>query len=287
MRKPGRKIVYVPDDDAQFLGSMSDPLPPRVSDLLRLKSPSMSDNGHAETGSNGTTGSPGYESIGNELLVSYGGYTLADGSGTLHPPTTRRNGAQLYKSLRKCCRFLRASLSDSMAPKLETDSESSWSCPSFCSSDPTSSSEYSDVSPQRGRRRAAKQANEQTGYNAMIVVQLRRLLHKRGLSTCGIKKVLVARLEQSDMQLSKSKEEGEEQKEQEELDGSAGECTKTERSEDVCSASCGNVSGRVTAAGPTSMLSSLLSFGSRLFRASTGSVSESGHVSGLKRRRSV
>ncbi|ESL11924.1 hypothetical protein TRSC58_00317 [Trypanosoma rangeli SC58] len=268
-----RRLLYLPDEEAELLNELTNSPRPRPSRLSRLAILSSDDNKIASV-DNGTE-TPAAE-VDSALLVSYNSFALADGSGTLRPPLASGETMALYESLRKCCRFLRMFLKRQSASQTTTDSLSSSTLEYNESSD--LESEYE--SPQRRRKRRSKEAEtlsqNEGNYAAMTVVELRELLRERNLPISGPKALLISRLQDSDERLPLPEENGQSAH-------MISAYTGAESSEVASSFSSSDVEH---ANPPQTMWSAILDMGSRLFRKSTGSIPEENTASYRKRRRS-
>ncbi|RNF02653.1 hypothetical protein TraAM80_06239 [Trypanosoma rangeli] len=269
-----RRLLYLPDEEAELLSELTNSPRPRPSRLSRLAILSSDDNKIASA-DNGTV-TPAAEVVDSALLVSYNSYALADGSGTLHPPLASGEAMALYKSLRKCCRFVRTFLKRQSTSQTTTDSLSSSTLEYDESSD--LDSEYE--SPQRRQKRCFKEAEtlsqNEGNYASMTVVELRELLRERNLPISGPKALLISRLQDSDERLPSPEENGQSVHMMSAYTG--GESSEVASSFSSSEAEHANP--------PQTMWSAILDMGSRLFRKSTGSLPEGNTASYRKRRRS-
>ncbi|KAG8345003.1 hypothetical protein TRVL_04173 [Trypanosoma vivax] len=193
-----RKIVYVPEEDLHVLSSPSNSPNVRHScaDELSVASSDNLDDPASE-GCSPLTGE--VADVDAALLISYDRYTLADGSGMLHPPPTSRDALELYKSLKVCCRFLRSRVRCDTEACTSTESSSVLTDSLFGESTCSSGSSASTV--PRPRRRTTAQRPQQSqlcDYSALTVADLREILRDRGQPTKGNKKELISRLERCD-----------------------------------------------------------------------------------------
>nr|CCC93603.1 conserved hypothetical protein [Trypanosoma congolense IL3000] len=280
-----RQILHIPDDGALLLGRHSNGSSTRFSDVVQQAVVySSEDEGIAARG-DGTARTPDHDDIDKGLLVSYDGHILADGTGRLRPPKTKRDCISLHRTLKSCCQYLRKYIVDDVTVESSTESPSSWTTTSFC--EPTSESEAEDTPPRRRPRSAKKNlegGKEADQYHNMRVAELRKVLAERGLPTHGVKADLIYRLRKSDEEPSalvdQEPDEGDENNdrpqvtEQAPADGAPcpSEALGRVPSAPVSPANSDTESAR---GGETTMLGSLLDFGSRLFRLSTGGISES------------
>ncbi|RNF14138.1 uncharacterized protein Tco025E_05953 [Trypanosoma conorhini] len=268
-----RRLLYLPDEEAALLGELTDSPRPRPSRLSRLAILSSDDEKRAAF-ANGVTETPGAELVDAALLVSYNSFALADGSGTLRPPLAAGETMALYRSLRKCCRYLRKFLKRQSASQATTDSLSSSTLEYSESSDSVSESEPRQRRQKRCPKEAEAVRQTEGNYAAMTVMELRELLRRRKLPISGPKALLISRLQGSDERPLAPEENGQSAH------------TVPACPDDECSEATTSSSESQDGSPPQSMWSAILDMGTRLFRKSTGSLPEENTASYRKRRRS-
>ncbi|ORC93215.1 uncharacterized protein TM35_000025410 [Trypanosoma theileri] len=272
-----RRLLYLPDEEAALLGELTDSPRPRPSRLSRLPIP-LSDSEKRNSPTHDGVETSTTNTIDTSVFVSYNGYTLADGSGTLHPPSTTRDAVALYRSLRNCCTYLSTYIQPQYIPETQTDCSSSLSLSNYSRYGEYSDSE-SDSEPRprsRKRRKQEPDLSRKNGYSQMTVLELRELLRERNLPISGAKALLISRLEESDATLLEMNCSDKSVKTP--LEPTNGD-TSDEDSYFELESEKENK--------PSNMWNTLLNIGSKLFRRSTGSHPEDSDSLLRKRRRSA
>ncbi|EAN82810.1 hypothetical protein TcYC6_0080790 [Trypanosoma cruzi] len=257
-----RRLLYLPDEEATLLGDLTDSPRPRPSRLSRLAIFSSDDEKKAASVDDGTE-TPGAEVVDRALLVSYNSFALADGSGNFRRPMTAGEAMALYRSLRKCCRFLRTFLQEKSMSETSTDSLST------STSEPSESSDSESESEPRQRWHGRRPKQAETlmtngeNYAGMTVAELRELLRTRNLPISGPKALLVSRLQGNDEGASKMEEDGQ----------STLMVSERGNNESSDANSFFSIESEV-AKSSQNVWSAIVNMGSRLFRKSTGSLPE-------------
>ncbi|KAH9582221.1 SAP domain [Trypanosoma melophagium] len=272
-----RRLLYLPDEEDLLLGELTDSPRPRPSRLSRLPIIS-SESGNGNTPAQDCLETPATETIDSSVFVSYNGYTLADGSGTLHPPSTTRDAVALYRSLRRCSRYLCTYIQPHYTSETPTDCSSSLSLSNYSRYSESSDSEsYTEPIPRsRKRPKCDPESLRKRGYGQMTVLELRELLRERNLPISGAKALLISRLQESDAALYEMNLNDKSVK-------TAVEPTDVDIYNEEYSFEL--ESGKENK--PSSMWNTLLNIGSKLFRRSTGSHPEDPEGLHSKRRRSA
>ncbi|GET93066.1 hypothetical protein, conserved [Leishmania tarentolae] len=204
-----RRLVYVADENEEFLSELSGTPPTRQSRHTRLLvplSPRTSSQHFSHSVSppprpvDATAKAMPSPTADKALLVCYDGFLLTDGSGRFCTPRDAAQAANIRDALKTCRSFLKEFLTSA-----GDASDSTESCTSGCSSSTYIEEEDSDLEDTSSddspppRLRATKAARTRSPFSHahspshMTVAELKELLRNHGLSTAGNKACLVKR----------------------------------------------------------------------------------------------
>ena len=205
-----RRLVYVADESETLLNELSGTPPTRPSRMTRLLVPlSPPSSSQRSSGALSPPPRPVATSeatpvvqVDRELLVSYNGFLLVDGSGHFAMPHNAAEAALLRDALKTCRAYLKQFLADQRESSASTESLSSRASSSTYKESEEDTSEMNDSSDDsfaspRHRRAKAPAARLPTGSaprpSKMTVVELKELLRERGVPAVGNKANLVLR----------------------------------------------------------------------------------------------
>lgn len=188
-----RRLVYVADDDERLLNDLTGSPPTRPSRLSHLH---ISSSQQSEEGKTSNAGAPTANAAEHlPIIISYDGFLLADGSGTLHSPRNAREATLIYNALRECQQFLQGFLNPSQRTEGSHSLEGTSSSTTYADVDDETGSEESSLyesSPKRKRKDVTSKSSQRPAQPTVAV--LRGRLRSRGLPVAGTKDTLLARL---------------------------------------------------------------------------------------------